>query len=442
MGEKVKIRPFEAAKVPTCEQDRGFDYYYDKLRDDNPEELRVLLKTRTKAVHLGNMSTYDEKQKSFRGYAQLTSDGVFYYQCNLVPLVIIPGEIDYLSRQKEIDREDMGKVLSSLDWLHHNQSIDIGPGITGVFENQEGGNKQAWVKYSAEKAIAEARIYQFLTRMTWPDQETKLYKERAISHAEFLAEAAEHSFAVKYDAAGGWINNGWLSYGRAVRALNEVFKITNDNRYREFAIKYGDKLIETLIDLNGPYFRNEEGVPCFDSDIIADPIKGLIQCHNLSGDKQYLYEAMKLKEWLIVKQLKDGAYPLRIFQDPELNKATPRLEQLRTILEGRTESGSALNLVGIASPGDVANITISLIELWEATGKPSDIIPPINKGLAYCLYTQNMDKTSPVFGLSPSWRPTIGKLSPSWSSVDSTYSGDQGGLIEQMYLMYIDKLFG
>ncbi|MCG2691252.1 hypothetical protein L6272_00335, partial [Microgenomates group bacterium] len=83
----------------------------------------------------------------------------------------------------------------------------------------------------------------------------------------------------------------------------------------------------------------------------------------------------------------------------------------------------------------------ALIELWEATGKPSDIIPPINKGLAHCLYTQNMDKTSPVFGLSPSWRPTIGKLSPSWSSVDSTYSGDQGGLIEQMYLMYIDKLF-
>jgi hypothetical protein len=292
------------------------------------------------------------------------------------------------------------------------------------------------VKYTAEASIAEAKMYQLLMKIGWPEQETEIHKNRAISYAEFLITAAKNGFAVKYDDS--WARKGWHAGGRAIRALDEVFEMTHEKRYMTWAQKYGNNLSKRLDQLGGPFFRDEESELCFDSDMSADPVRGLIQCYKLSGDEEYLSKAIEIGRWFIERQLEDGAYPLRVFKNPDLNEVIPRLDDLRRILEGRSEPGSALYLVGIASPGDVANITIALIELWETTGNPG-YITPIHKGLTYCLYTQNMDESSPAFGLPPSWRPTTSALSPPWLSIDSTYSGDQGGLIEQMYLIYSDK---
>lgn len=416
--------------------DKGFGYYDSIVRDKNAEELTALLDRRIESVHLGNMSTYDEEQGSFRGYVTLTPEGALYHPCNLAPLVIIPGEIAYLSYQEDIDERDLTKVLSSLDWLRNHRGRELQPGITGILEDQEAKHSEAWVKYTAEAAIAEARMYQLLVKIGWPEPETEVHKNRAISYTEFLIAAARNGFAVKY--SGSWEQKGWHTFGRAIRALDEVFAMTLERRYTTWALRYGNNLSKRLDELGGPFFRDEESELCFDSDISADPVRGLIRCYRLSGDEKYLRKAIEIGEWLMDKQLEDGAYPLRIFKNPNFNKATPNLDDLRRILEGRSEPGSALNLVGIASPGDTANITRALIKLWEATGNP-DYITPINKGLAYCLYTQNMDESSPVFGLPPSWRPTKTELSPSWLSIDLTYSGDQGGLIEQMYLIYGDN---
>lgn len=405
------------------------------------EAIIPLLPPRLQAVTAGNLSFYDGE--TYRGHVRIDVHGPHYHERNLAPLVIVPA-LCHASRAGLLGIR-LDHIMRPLDWLHTNRSLTVDEGLTGIHGDMPSERDTLWVKYTAEMLHAEALAVEILDRLG--DIRAQTYLGRALSRARFLMLAAEHGFAPKLSLSsrsGVWVQTGWHTPGRAVEALAALHDspaVAPEERpaLRQAVFAYGDKLLQ-LWRVHGPYLRDEERVRCFDSDIAAAEIRGLVLCYRwMQGDNpaeanDYLEAANAFAQWLTDHQATTGAYPVRAF--PSAAETTARMYSQQAI-EQRHEPGSALDTVGITSPGDTANITLALIRLMEAT---RDVRWRANilAGLNFCLNTQCLDPASAAYGLPPSWRD-IEDVHDWTVSKDGTYSGDQGGHLSNVLLAFRDS---
>lgn len=439
LGPRVgELQPAAPAGPPM-----RLDDYLQLLSEAPLDHVTSLLHERALAAHTGNLSFYDDSRGSYRGYVNISGQEPVYHSLNLSPLVILPAMLAAFLHGIDVDLEKY--VERPLQWLHDNRYGEIAPHVFGVLEEAPGKEFQIWLKYSAEKAAIEADYAQIL-RQFGNKTSAEQHAERAIGNAEFIIAAAHNDYSPKFDlVTGQWIPSGWHAKGRSVEALARLWKITGDRRFRDYALLFGERLIGLWDARRGPFFRDEEGHLCFDSDLAGPPLRALLICYRLSvaqgqpeKARRFLRYAVRFARWLEARQERNGAYPLRIFKERHLNLDRDSREELRWVLSHRREPGSALHLNGVTSPGDVANITLGLIELMECTGRRT-YLESIMLGTAYCLYVQNMDPASVAYGLPPSWRH-IEDMEDPWQSLDDTYSGDQGGLLERLFLLLEESM--
>lgn len=433
-----------------------------RLRPEHAGDLlrwRWVLQRSASLLERANRALYDDEAGSYRGHAKLIADHrgarVAYHELNLALLVASHAEVAAWAHGRPTDLHRY--VVRPLEWLERSRVHRLASGASGVAEDMyldrsDGGTVELWVKYTAEAlsiraGLVEAcrqrpAVRQLLARwqITRIDEQQQL--AAASAHGEFLLRAADSGYAPKYalgaDGTGRWVDSGWHTLGRAAEALGALYRCTGELRFRRGALDYAQRLIALWEESGGPYFRDEEGVPCFDSDIAAPIIRGELAAAALARSAgkpqrraEYIELAQKMADWLIARQNPDGSFPLRVFRDAALGAEPVGDDRQRQHLEQRTEPGSALWVGTLVAPGDAANIGEALVELAHETGSRRYARAALHAA-AFVLRVQHVhDRSSPVDGALPSWREP-GDPDEPWRSRDATYSADQGGLGARM----------
>ncbi len=213
--------------------------------------------------------------------------------------------------------------------IHHPMSMAMG----GVLEPDA---SEAWTKYAAEYVILNLGLH--------ARTDENQFLERALQSGRFLIQAARHRFAVKYVVSGrlreSWDHHGWQAFGRAIEALLCLHEETGDEMWREYAFRFGEYALSIQKPDGGFYLINGE---YYNTDLAADPIRGLTFLYEESSDRRFLHSATRFADWHLDRQLGDGSWPMTI--DTDGNVVCPTV-----------------------GPGDVPNIAIALLRLHRATG--------------------------------------------------------------------------
>jgi len=190
---------------------------------------------------------------------------------------------------------------------------------------------ELWSKYSAEFVILNVGLY----RRT-KEQE---YLDRALQSGEFLVQAMWHDFAIRYnETTTAWEKQGWRAFGRAIEAYLELEQVTGNRAWEEHAVRTGQFALSVQADDGCFYLIDDE---YFNTDLTADTLRALVFLWHRTGDHDYLQAAQRFADWLLARQREDGSWPLTIDRHGEI-------------------------VVRTVGPGDMPNIGMALIQLYEA----------------------------------------------------------------------------
>lgn len=194
--------------------------------------------------------------------------------------------------------------------------------------------EELWVKYTAEFVILNVSLY----RRTGDEK----YLERALQSAGFLMQAARHGFAPRYDAQSrAWEQGGWRSFGRAIEAFLDLYLVTQDAKWRDWAEAWGDFAL-SLQAADGCFYLIDDEY--FSTDLAADELRALLFLGDVTKHSALLDAARRFANWLLLHQRDDGAWPMTVDRAGNL-------------------------VVNVVGPGDVPNIAVALLHFCEVTGE-------------------------------------------------------------------------
>lgn len=231
----------------------------------------------------------------------------------------------------------LDRAVETADWLHDSGHVVTHPMSIAMGGVLETGSPEAWTKYTAEYVLLNIGLAERL-----PGEER--FMERALQSGRFLVQAVRHRCAVKYVVRGRlretWDHHGWQAFGRMIEALLSLYTATGDADWRRRAVETG----EAALSLQGTdgCFRLING-EYYNSDLAADPIRGLVCLTEETGDGRFVGAARRFADWHLQMQSANGSWPLTV--DDEDIVVSPTV-----------------------GPGDIPNIGISLLRLHEATG--------------------------------------------------------------------------
>jgi len=193
---------------------------------------------------------------------------------------------------------------------------------------------QLWTKYTADWVTLNLGLYD-----RSGDEE---FLRRARQGSNFLLQSQNHSFAPKYDDWDElWVNKGWQSFGRVVVSLIALHEFTGDEEWLDRGCQWGEYGLG-LQSSNGCFYLLNEDY--YNSDIAADEIRALIRLYWRTGRTKFLKGATRFADWHLENQMENGAWPLTV-----------------------DRWGVAVG--DYIGPGDVPNISISLLMCHQETGK-------------------------------------------------------------------------
>ncbi|HOG48405.1 MAG TPA: hypothetical protein PLJ35_16460 [Anaerolineae bacterium] len=220
------------------------------------------------------------------------------------------------------------------EWFHSHFVV------THPMETVAGGvcdtkhREELWVKYTAESVILNVGLYR---RTGEPE-----YLRRALQSAGFLVQSSRHGFAARYDVqARAWEQGGWRSFGRAIEALLELHATTEDDGWRDHALRWGEFAL-SLQTADGCFYLIDDDY--FNSDLAADELRALLFLGEETKHNDLTHAARRFADWLLFWQRDDGAWPLTVDRDGDI-------------------------VVDIVGPGDVPNIAVALLHLYELSGE-------------------------------------------------------------------------
>jgi len=256
---------------------------------------------------------------------------------------------------------------------------------------------QLWTKYTADWVTLNLGLYD-----RSDDEE---FLRRARQGSNFLLQSENHDFAPKYnDWDETWIKKGWQSFGRVVAALIALHEFTGDDLWLDRGCSWGEYGIGLQADNGCFYLLNDD---YYNSDIAADEMRALIRLYWRTERKRFLRAAVRFADWHVENQLESGAWPL------------------------------AVDRWGVAvgdyiGPGDVPNISISLLMCHQATGDVRYLASAV-KALRYSMSRQVVpgrpysDDPGACWGFW-SWDPPY----------DYTMSSDQSTHHSRGYWFFLD----
>ena len=234
------------------------------------------------------------------------------------------------------DREMLDKAEKCF-WYAYENCTDIHP-----MHSWQGGVKcgekpwELYVKYTGDAAITAIALY-IRTKNT-------RYLFCLKQFHNFLKQARQQGFKFKFNTnTYKWTDVGycWRSFGLPLVAYIQMYEITKKERYLEHARAWADYGVNLQAD-NGCFYLLDNMF--WNSDLTAPELRGLVFLYEITGEKKYLNSAIKFADWLIKHQREDGAWPIGIDREDEV--CAPNV-----------------------GPGDVPNISISLIRLHKVTGE-------------------------------------------------------------------------
>jgi hypothetical protein len=230
------------------------------------------------------------------------------------------------------DEDLLIKACQATDWFYdhfvvtHPMSVVIG----GVAESLPDG--ELWTKFAAEFVILCLGLY--------ARTGNELYFDRAKQSAGFLVQSTRYSFRPKYNTGlDSWRETGWQSFGRVVEAFLLLADATDEPKWKDFALKWGEYGLTLQADDGGFFLIDGD---YFNTDIAADELRALVVLHEQTQSPKYLNAAGRFANWLVARQREDGSWPLTIDRDDNI-------------------------IVPTAGPGDIPNIAIAFLRLHYVT---------------------------------------------------------------------------
>ncbi|MCC6804281.1 MAG: AGE family epimerase/isomerase [Anaerolineae bacterium] len=299
------------------------------------------------------------------------------------------------------DEKLLHQAERATDWFYrhfvvtHPMSVVIG----GVRESLPEG--ELWTKFAAEFVLLNAGLY---TR-TGKSQ----YLDRARQSAMFLIQSTRHDFAPKYDTRlSAWREMGWQSFGRVVEAFLILEAVTGESSWRELAVRWGDYGLSLLAGDGGLYLIDDD---YFNTDIAADELRAFVFLHELTGQAKYLTAAERFAGWLLARQNEDGGWALTIDRDGNV-------------------------VVPTVGPGDVPNIAIALLRLYDVN-RHTPYMDSAMRALRYSLSIQVVPGGDQPYSDDPNVQWGFWSWMPHY---DYTVSGDQATHHVRGFLFAADYL--
>lgn len=344
------------------------------------------LETRAKnCVYCFLETLYDPKEKGLRHYyradtkyyAELDS-GNFLMAINYLTIYDLTGDRLMLERAEDCFR-----------W-GYDHATETHPMFTWQGGVRDGfRTNELYVKYTGDAFLTCVALY----KRTQKDEYLFYVKQ----FHNFFKQARKAGFCYKYDTLTyQWTATGfvWRSFGFPVVAYIELYEATNEKRYLEEAILWGDHGL-TLQAENGCFYLLDGAF--WNSDLTAPEIRGLVFLSELTGNDKYLEAAKRYADWLLIHQGEDGSWPIGIDDDDEV--CAPNI-----------------------GPGDMPNIGMSLLRLHMHTGEEKYFAAAL-KATHYSLSLQALEGGKyPLYLDDPSVKWGFW----SWDPLhDITLSGDQ-----------------
>lgn len=218
------------------------------------------------------------------------------------------------------------------EWFYRQHVVDHPMSVVAGGVRDGGVSHHIWTKFSAEEVVTCLGLYKRTRELVW--------LERAVQSGRYLIQARRHGFAPRYDlAASQWLARGWDSWGRVIEAHVLLWQATDDARWRDEAIQWGDYAL-TIQAQNGSFYLIDEDY--YNTDLAADELRGLIWLHTITEREGFLQAARRFADWHLSHQTAAGAWPLTIDRDENIVMPT-------------------------IGPGDVPNIAIALLWLHHIT---------------------------------------------------------------------------
>lgn len=219
------------------------------------------------------------------------------------------------------------------EWFYRQHVVDHPMSVVAGGVRDGVATDDIWTKFSAEEIITCLGIFDRMQKSQWLD--------RARQSGRYLIQARRHGFAPRYRlSTGQWLAHGWDSWGRAIEALVLLWRVEQDQRWLDEALRWGDYALSIQAEDGAFYLIDGE---YYNTDIAADELRGLCWLHEITGRSDFLQAARHFADWHLEHQTPAGAWPLTI--DIEGHVVMPTV-----------------------GPGDVPNIAIGLLRLHNLTG--------------------------------------------------------------------------
>jgi rhamnogalacturonyl hydrolase YesR len=235
------------------------------------------------------------------------------------------------------DRTQDGGLLEmarrAAEWFYTHHVVDHPMSVVAGGVRDGVATSELWTKFAAEEIITCLGL--------WTRTGEDVWRERALQSGRYLIQARRHDFAPRYSlAAGRWLDLGWDSWGRAVEALLLLWQSTDDARWRDEAIRWGEHALAIQGETGSFYLIDGE---YYNTDLAADELRGLTLLYEVTGRHDFLSAACRFADWHLAVQLENGAWSMT--HDREGNVVVP-----------------------IVGPGDVPNIAMALLRLVHVCG--------------------------------------------------------------------------
>ncbi len=284
------------------------------------------------------------------------------------------------------DEQLLVMARRAADWFYdhfvetHPMSVTIG----GVRERLPDG--ELWTKFAAEFVLLNLALHDRTRQST--------YLDRARQSLSFLVQATRHDFAPKYDPrTGRWQELGWQSFGRVIEAFLAMADATGNQEWERYALGWG-RFGRSLQAEDGAFYLIDGEY--FNTDLAADELRAFVFLYERARKPKFLKVAERFAAWLLERQREDGAWSLTIDRDGNV-------------------------VVPTVGPGDIPNITISLLRLHRVTGK-ARYLRAAASALRYSLTTQVLEGSGQPYADDPNVQGGFWSWDPPY---DYTLSGDQ-----------------
>ncbi len=325
---------------------------------------------------------FDEESGAFYGYYSATEHR---FDAPQTVNLIAPWQL-LAAYDRYRDAALLTMARRAAEWFHAHYVV------THPMEVVAGGvcdakhREELWVKYTAEFVILNMGLY----RRTGEGE----YLRRALQSGGFLVQAARHGCAPRYDSqTRAWEQGGWRSFGRAIEACLELQVATGDEHWREQAGRWGDFALR-LQAADGCFYLIDDEY--FSSDLAADELRALLFLGEETKRGAFVDAGRRFAEWLLRWQRDDGAWPLCVDREGNV-------------------------MVDAVGPGDMPNIAVALLHLYELTGEQRYRRAAL-RAIRYALGVQVLPEAGQPFADDPrvlwgfwSWDPRY----------DHTLSADQ-----------------